>query len=87
MKKVNIHEIEYSEKQKELDDILYWISTARHCDWYDGLIVPALRDEECEELAKKYKEFSELLHRMYDLSLERSTWDEDSDDYVLIIDD
>ena len=86
MKKVNAFELKYTQKQKELDDILYDISVGRHCDYYDGTIIAALHDDECDDLIKKYNEFFNALKDAHDKSLERTEYDETAETYTLLID-
>ena len=87
MKKVDVYELVYTQKQKELDKILFDISIGRYRDYYDGTIIAALHDDECEDLIKKYNEFFNALRCAYNKSLERTEYDETAETFTLLIDE
>lgn len=84
-KKVNVFEIEYSEKQKEVDKILYDLSIQRYANRYDGTLVAALHDDECEELIRRFNEFNTYMAEMYKRSQERTEYDDNSEEFTLLI--
>ena len=87
MKRVNLAEENYlTISQKKLDDLYFAISTQRYCHVIDGTIVPALTDNECEQLAKKIEEALTLAKELYDKSQKRSRWDHETGENVIIID-
>lgn len=84
MKRINITETSYSEKQKELDDLYYELSIHKHCHYTDGTIIYALKDEECEELITKIKDILNSMKEVYEKSLKRSKWIDLPDNVILV---
>lgn len=85
MKSINITETSYSEKQKKLDDLYFALSTQRCVHYYNGTIIDAVKDEECEELIAKIEDTLKTMKEVYEKSLKRSTWKNGSE-YVILVD-
>lgn len=87
MKRINITETSYSEKQKKLDDLYFALSTQRYryIHYYNGTIIYAVKDEECVELIAKIEDTLKTMKEVYEKSLKRSTW-ENGSEYVILVD-